>query len=114
MACPINEYDLVFPSPEGKLTNHENAVKRHFYRALRKAGLRHVSFHSLRHTNASLRIAAGQNIKYIQGQLGHASVKITLDVYGHLIPSSQADIGEKMDALISPIEVDGCTQLHPT
>ena len=63
---------------------NENAVKRHFYRALRKAGLRHVSFHSLRHSNASLRIASGQNIKYIQTQLGHASIKITMDTYGHL------------------------------
>ncbi|MGA1842274.1 MAG: site-specific integrase [bacterium] len=84
MACPVNDYDLVFPSPEGSLTNHENAVKRHFYRALRKAGLRYVSFHSLRHSNASLRIASGQNIKYIQTQLGHASIKITMDTYGHL------------------------------
>ena len=46
--------------------------------------LRHVSFHSLRHTNASIRIHAGQNIKYMSSQLGHASVKITLDTYGHL------------------------------
>jgi integrase len=84
LACPVNEYDVVFPSPEGKLSQHDNVVKRYFNRALREAGLRQVSFHSLRHTNASMRIASGQNIKYIQTQLGHASINITLDIYGHL------------------------------
>jgi integrase len=78
------ESPLVFPSPEGKPSCHNNVVKRFFNPALEKAKLRHVSFHSLRHTNASMRIAAGQNIKYIQTQLGHASIKMTLDIYGHL------------------------------
>lgn len=63
LACPINEHDLVFPSPEGKLSQHDNVVKRYFNQALRLAGLRQVCFHSLRHSNASLRIQAGQNIK---------------------------------------------------
>lgn len=84
LACPINEHDLVFPSPEGKLSQHDNAVKRYLNPALRTAGLRKVSFHSLRHSNASMRIQAGQNIKYIQSQMGHASINITLDIYGHL------------------------------
>lgn len=84
LACPISESDLMFPSQEGMITYHDNAVKRHFDPTLRKAGLRHVSFHSLRHTNASMRILAGQNIKYMSTQMGHSSVKVTLDVYGHL------------------------------
>lgn len=84
LASPTNENDLVFPSPAGKQSQHDNAVKRHFNPALRKAGLRQVSFHSLRHSNASMRIQAGQNIKYIQSQMGHASINITLDIYGHL------------------------------
>lgn len=84
LRCPLSEQDLMFPSAEGNITDHDNARNRHFDAALRKAKLRHVSFHSLRHTNASLRILAGQNIKYTSTQLGHASVKITLDTYGHL------------------------------
>lgn len=84
LACPLSEHDLMFPSQDGQITCHDNAMKRHFNQALRRAKLRHVSFHSLRHTNASIRIYAGQNIKYLSGQLGHASVKITLDTYGHL------------------------------
>jgi len=74
----------MFPSREGLITCHDNAIKRHFEPALRKTGLRHVTFHSLRHTNASLRIRAEQNIKYMSVQMGHSSIKITMDMYGHL------------------------------
>ena len=88
LASPVNKDDLVFPSPEGNLSIHENVVKRYYNAALRRAGLRQVSFHSIRHTNASIRIASGQNIKYIQTQLGHASINITLDTYGHLFNDS--------------------------
>ncbi|NTW16618.1 MAG: site-specific integrase [Syntrophaceae bacterium] len=84
LACPINKQDIVFPSPEGCRTMHTNVMNRFFYPALRRAGLRQVSFHSLRHSNASFRIQAGQNIKYIQSQRGHASINMTMDVYGHL------------------------------
>lgn len=84
LSCPVNEHDLVFPSPEGKPSIHENVVKRYFNTALEKAKLRRVSFHSIRHTNASMRIHAGQNIKYIQKQLGHSSIKVTLGIYSHL------------------------------
>ena len=59
-------------------------MKRYFNPAPEKAKLRRVSFHSIRHTNASMRIRNGKNIKYIQQQLGHSSIKVTLDIYGHL------------------------------
>lgn len=84
LACPVNGDDLVFPSSSGRPSQHDNGVKRHFIPALTKAKLRQVSFHSLRHSNASMRVQAGQNIKYIQSQMGHASINITLDIYGHL------------------------------
>ena len=84
LACPFSEHELMFPSKEGEITCHDNAIKRYYEPALRKAGLRHVSFHSLRHTNASLRIRVEQNVKYMSMQTGHPSIKITLDTYGHL------------------------------
>jgi len=52
----------------------------------------------MRHTNASIRISAGQNIKYIQSQLGHASIKMTLDIYGHLF--NDADFNRKQVRLL--------------
>jgi integrase len=101
LACPVNEHDLVFPSPEGYATMHTNVMKRFFYPALRRAGLRQVSFHSLRHSNASFRIQAGQNIKYIQGQLGHASINMTMDVYGHLF--NDLDFNRKQVELLESV-----------
>ncbi len=106
LACPVSEHDLCFPSPEGKLSLHDNVVKRYFNQALRGAELRQVSFHSLRHSNASMRIQAGQNIKYIQGQMGHASINITLDVYGHLFNDDvfNRKQAELLDSVRNPLE----------
>jgi integrase len=104
-AYPANDHDLAFPSPEGRPTNHDNVVKRHFNKALKEAGLRCVSFHSLRHTNASMRIRAGQNIKYLSSQLGHAGIQITLDTYGHLFNDanfSRSQV-ELLDASFGPV-----------
>ncbi|HVN96176.1 MAG TPA: tyrosine-type recombinase/integrase [Syntrophorhabdaceae bacterium] len=84
LASPVGELDLVFPGIKGGTANHVNVMNRQFYPALRRAGLRQVSFHSLRHSNASMRIQGGQNIKYISEQLGHSTIRITLDIYGHL------------------------------
>jgi hypothetical protein len=54
--------------------------------ALRRAELRRIRFHDLRHPYTSLLIAHGAHPKYIQAQLGHASIQTTLDRYGHLMP----------------------------
>jgi integrase len=101
LACPVSAHDLVFPSPEGYATMHNNVMKRFFYPALRRAGLRQVSFHSLRHSNASFRIHVGQNIKYIQNQLGHASISMTMDVYGHLF--NDVDFNRKQVELLESV-----------
>jgi integrase len=88
IACPTSEFDLVFPTQEGVPVNHSSFVTTIYASALRRAGLRHVNMHSLRHSNASMRIHAGQNPKYISKQLGHSSIKITFDTYGHLFDDS--------------------------
>lgn len=121
LACPINEHDLCFPGLEGGIANHINVVNRNFYPALRRAGLRHVSFHSLRHSNASLRIQAGQNIKYISEMLGHSTIRITLDIYGHLFNDGnfskqqvellESSFGDVRKPLESPSEI---TQINTT
>jgi hypothetical protein len=60
-------------------------VRRYFKPALRAAGLPEIRFHDLRHTYASLLIEQGENIKYIQSQLGHSNPTVTLTVYAHLM-----------------------------
>jgi integrase-like protein len=90
----------MFPSPEGSITQHDNMMKRVFVPTLKRAGLRQVSFHSLRHSNASIRIKKDQNLKYLSKQMGHSSVAFTLDVYGHLFEDDQEFI-RKQTGLIA-------------
>jgi integrase len=90
LACPANDLALVFPNEAGGPMNYSNMVQRYFLPALKVADLPRVRFHDLRHTNASLRLENGENIKYIQTQLGHASPTVTLNVYAHLMnPTNQ-------------------------
>ena len=61
-----------------------------FGKIARRAGLSgQATFHRLRHTHASLLIAAGVHLKVIQERLGHSSIQITADTYGHLLSSSE-------------------------
>jgi hypothetical protein len=103
--CPPNEHNLMFPSPEGSITQHDNMMKRVFIPALKRAGLRQVSFHSLRHSNASIRIKKGQNLKYLSKQLGHSSVAFTLDVYRHLFEDDQEFLRKQAGLLAGVLPV---------
>ena len=102
--CSENTDNLVFPSPEGSASIHENVMKRYFNPTLKQAGVRRVSFHRLRHTNASIRIEAGQNIKYVQLQLGHASIQTTLDRYGHLIREVNTEQVRRLENMLGCVE----------
>ncbi len=55
-------------------------------RLLTRAGLRHVRIHDLRHSYASSQLQAGESIQYVKQQLRHSTIKLTVDLYGHLIP----------------------------
>ena len=90
VACLPNEHDLVFPNSMGNPIDQSMLLRKHFFPALKKAEIGKIRFHDLRHTYASLLIEQGENIKYIQNQLGHASPVVTLEVYAHLInPTNQ-------------------------
>jgi len=90
VACQPNDLDLIFPNEAGKPLDQKNIMSRHYYPALRKAGIKRIRFHDLRHTYASLMIEQGENIKYIQTQLGHSNPTVTWNVYAHLIkPTNQ-------------------------
>lgn len=98
--APVNEHDLIFTNKEGNPLDPDNIIKREFQPALRMAGLRTIRFHDLRHTYTSLLIAQGENIKFIQSQLGHASIQTTMDRYGHIIPNSNHGAGERLDRMV--------------
>jgi len=88
LRCPKGEHDLVFPNGAGNPENPSNLLKRGFYPALRRAKLRQIRFHDLRHTYASMLIARNMNVKAVQRLLGHASAMMTLDTYAHLWPEN--------------------------
>ena len=98
--APVNEDDLIFCNNGNNPVDPDNIIKRHFQPALRMAGLRKIRFHDLRHTYTSLLIAQGENVKFIQSQLGHASIQTTMDRYGHLLPVDRVGVGTRLDKLV--------------
>jgi len=87
----------VFVSLVGTPLDVNHWRRRVFYKALEKASLRRVRIHDLRHTFASLLIQAGESIVYIRDQLGHHSIKVTVDIYGHLAPGGNKDAVDRLD-----------------
>jgi len=79
--------ELVFPSttftPRGP-----SCIRRDFNAVLKHAKIRRLRFHDTRHTFASLLIANRESLAYIKEQMGHSSIQITVDIYGHLVPGS--------------------------
>ena len=100
LACTPCEFDLVFPNEAGGPINHNNMCYRYFEPALEKAGIGKVRFHDLRHTYASLLIEQGENIKYIQTQLGHSSPTVTLNVYAHLMKPVNQEAARRLENTI--------------
>jgi integrase len=94
---------LVFPSPDGKLIDANNFRHRVYKKARDRAGFSDLRFHDLRHTYAALMVAAGAHAKYLQAQMGHSSIKVTLDRYGHLYPDANRAVLSALDALTNHI-----------
>lgn len=90
----------IFCTGKGTPFDGVNLVRRVFKPALRRAQLPEIRFHDLRHSFASLLIAQGEHPKLISEQLGHASVKITMDRYGHLMDQSYGDASDRLDATL--------------
>jgi integrase len=95
-----NELGLVFPTPGGSVWRKDNFMARVFRPAVRRAQLAPLRFHDLRHTYAALMVAAGAHPKLLQAQLGHTSINVTLNTYGHLFPGAFADVGPALDRLV--------------
>ena len=102
LARTPNERRLVFPSPRGEILNDDNFRHRVFGPAVRRTRLTGLRFHDLRHTYAALMVAAGAHPKYLQAQMGHSSIRVALDLYGHLFPDANRDVLESLDALTTP------------
>ena len=115
LRCPKSERGLVFPNGAGGVENHSNIVQRGLGPVQIKAGVvtkdskpKYTGLHALRHFYASWCInrledgGFGLPIKVVQHRLGHASITMTSDIYGHLFPSGDdgAELAAAEKALV--------------
>ncbi|MCC8961732.1 site-specific integrase [Bradyrhizobium sp. Pear76] len=116
LKCPKGDLNLVFPNGVGKVESHSNMLERGLHPILVAKGITEAApvldadgkptlkngepvmaevpkygLHTLRHACASLWIENGHNPKQIQRLMGHSSIKVTFDIYGHLFADAEAD-----------------------
>jgi integrase len=100
LACPPNELDLVFPTANGHIMHHTNLIQRDLIPVVAAAlgEPKYTGMHCLRHFYASWCIDRGLAPKVVQERMGHSSITITYDRYGHLFPrdddSAEIDAAE--------------------
>lgn len=100
------DHDLVFPQADGTWRNPP-AISLAFRRAVKAAGVPPIRLHDLRHTHATLLLAAGVNPKVVSERLGHSSVAFTLDTYAHVMPGMQPEAAELFMTLVFGKADDG-------
>ena len=83
------------------MINPTNLRKRSFAPLLERAGLPHMTFHQLRHTDATILLLKNVNPKIVSEMLGHASITITLDTYSHVLPNMQDSAVAAMEVAFS-------------
>lgn len=93
------ENSLLFPSLAGTPLEERNVLRR-FQVICKTNGLPRLRLYDLRHTHASLLINEGVHPKKISERLGHSSIKLMMDTYGHLFEGSDRDSAEKMEKLL--------------
>ncbi len=104
---PPSAEGFVFTAPQSGPLLRRNFRRRTWLPAVRASVREPLRFHDLRHTHAAMLIAQGEHPKVIQNRLGHSSIKVTLDTYGHLFEGLDEAAAERLDAtfLRTPAEV---------
>lgn len=90
----------VFCNSHGGPLRRSHFHKDVFKPLLKKAGLPDIRFHDLRHTSATLLLAAGVHPKVVQERLGHSQISVTLDTYSHVLPTMQKEAASKLDQML--------------
>jgi integrase len=81
---------------------HPHAISQVFERTARRAGVRVIRLHDLRHTHGTLLIAAGVPVKVVSERLGHGHPAFTIDTYQHVLPGMQATAARVFEQLVMP------------
>ena len=102
--CPLG--DMVFTDELGRHLVPDT-VYENFKRIMRSLGYPETRLHDLRHTFAVASIRAGDDIKTVQGNLGHATAAFTLDVYGHVTDQMKRESADRMQQYINRMKKSG-------
>lgn len=93
----------VFTARDGGPLRWQNFYNREFRPAAKRAGLAGTRFHDLRHTYVALLIEQGAHPKEIQQRVGHHSITVTMDTYGHLFPHLSDAVTDRLDAVVRAV-----------
>jgi integrase len=101
LRCPKGVHDLVCPNAKGAPMQSSDLLRTGLHPALRRAGIRQVRFHDLRHAFASNLLADRVDVVTVSKALGHANVHITLVTYAHAIPKERHGAGDAFARLLA-------------
>ena len=105
--------EWVFNSETGGLLDPDNLRKRVFAGLLKSADPRRVRFHDLRHTFASLLLQQAESPVYVKEQMGHSSIQVTVDLYGHLIPGGNKQAVDRLDQAPGTADIPAESATYP-
>jgi len=100
------DHNLIFPDAAGKLMRH-GYLHRHFKKVVEASGIENpetVKPHTLRHTHATLALAAGLDLFFLSRRLGHGTIATTSDTYSHLSLHSQEKGATVIDGILEPTD----------
>jgi integrase len=101
MGEQYRDQGLIFAAATGDIMQAENLPHRLFRQLLKGAELPAIRLYDLRHSHATLLMAAGEHPKVVQERLGHSSIQLTLDTYSHVVPGMQERATERLEAMFS-------------
>lgn len=92
---------LVFPNTQGHITRYGWFLEGVWQRLLTKAGLPYRKYHATRHTYATWLLSDGADLRWVQQQMGHASIGQTADTYGHVQPERHESAAAGLDRYLT-------------
>lgn len=93
------ESGLVFANRSGRPTQARRVIEQ-FHKALGEAGIRHIRFHDLRHSCATLLLVQGVSPRVVMEVLGHSEIGLTMNAYSHVVPELQREAAQRMQAIL--------------
>jgi len=98
----IEQRQLVFPTPNGRIIRHGHFIETVWQPLLSKCGLPYRKYHATRHSYATWLLEDGADLRWVQAQMGHASIEQTAGTYGHCQPERHESAVVGLDRYLSP------------